>query len=152
MNTHPQIFTSLSDELKNNIITFVDGFGNTKATFDFMAKQPKFCGIITKDIEFKIQDKTKSKYATMLNISGGYYLGSEYQNIILMVKIYKISVKYNIFGKKREYILMIMDNPYFDPYSDNYALRGRYKLSIYNICRHGVYVKYLEKIDMYISL
>lgn len=151
MDTDPQIFTSLSDELKNNIITFVDGFGNTKATFDFIVARPKFCGIITKDIEFKLEDKTKSKYASMLDISGEYYIGTEYNNN-LMAKIYKISVQHNMFGKKREYILMIMDNPFYDPDSDNYALRGRYKLTIYNICHQGVYIKYLKEIDTYTSL
>lgn len=152
MDTHPEIHTSLTDELKNSIITFVDGFGHTKATFDFIVKQPKFYGIITKDVEFKIQDKTKSKYASMLDVSGEYYVGTEYENITLMAKIYKIHVQHNIFGKKREYILMIMDNPYYDPDSENYAMRGRYKLTIYNICYQGVYVKYLEKTDTFTSL
>ena len=115
MDINPQIYTTLSNELKNNIITFVDGFGYTKATFDFVIKQPKFSGVITKDIEFKLEDKTKSKYAEMLNISNEYYIGTEYENKSLMAKIYKIIVQHNIFGKKREYILMIMDNPYFDP-------------------------------------
>jgi len=147
MDTDPQIYTTLYDELNNNIITFVDGFGYTKGTFDFVIKQPKFCGVITKDIEFKLEDKTRSKYAKMLNIYDEYYIGTEYENKNLMAKIYKITIQHNIFSKKKGYILMIMDNPYFDPDSYNYAFRGRYKLTIYNICYQGIYVKYLQKLD-----
>lgn len=158
MDTNPEIYTTLSEELNNNIITFVDGFGKTIATCDFIKKVPSISAFFTKDKEVKlIKKSSKSKYSSLLNISGDYYVGNElYINskkseITLMANHYKIIVPINIFTK-REYIIMIMDNPNFDPDSDNYALRGRYKLIIYDIYQQGVYVKYLIKKEEYTSL
>ena len=153
MDTNPVIYTTLSEELANNIVTFVDGFGKTMATIDFVKKYPSIYGSFTKNKKIKLIKKcSKSKYTSLLNICGDYYEGTEFTtNYKLMAKFYKIIVPINICTKK-EYIIMIIDNPYFDEDSDNYATRGRYKLILYDIFHKGMYIKYLIKKEEYTSL
>lgn len=146
---------TLSDELTDIIITFVDGFGETIGTFDFFEDKPYFHGNITNDTEVKLINKsTTSKYNKMLNIYNNYYYGEynneQYDNI--MCKIFKITFKHHIFSEKNEYILLIIDNPYYNSESEDISKKGKYKLIIYNICRSGVYYKYLTDIGIYTSL
>jgi hypothetical protein len=138
-------YTTLSEELHNNIITFVDGFGETVATFDFVEKKPYIVGNITNDKETKLIIKTKkSKYNKMLNIHNDYYYGDYNQNNKnIMGKFFKIIVPTDIFGAKNEYILLIIDNPYYNNESEDIAYKGRYKLIIYKICNQGIYIKSL---------
>lgn len=145
---------TLSEELDNNIITFVDGFGEIIGTFDFIEKKPYYFGKLTNDIEIKLINKsTKSKYNKMLNMNQDYYYGDfnneQYNNI--MGKFFKITVQHHIFGEKYDYILLIIDNPYYNPESKNIALRGKYKLIIYSIHHQCVYFKYLNQIGIYTS-
>ena len=144
-------YLSLSEELNNNIITFVDGFGEIIGTFDFIEKKPYYFGKITNDIEIRLINKsTKSKYNKMLNMNQDYYYGEfnneQYNNI--MGKFFKISVQHHIFGEKYDYILLIIDNPYYNSESENIGLRGKYKLLIYSINQQGVYFKYLHNIGI----
>jgi len=107
MNT----YITLSDELKNNIITFVDGFGKTFGIFDFIEKKSYFYGDLTHDIEVRLIKKSKkSKYNKMLNINNNYYYGdlNQTQRNNIMGKFFKISIQHHNFGKKYEYILLIL--------------------------------------------
>ncbi len=146
--------STLSDELKNNIITFIDGFGETVGTFDFLEKRPYFFGDITHDMEVQLINKSaKSKYNKMLHLDGKYYYGdfnTNQQNNI-MGKFYKICVQHHIFSEKYEYILLIIDNPFYNSESDDINKKGKYKLIIYSICHSGVYFKYLNNIGVYTS-
>lgn len=147
-------YLSLSEELSNNIIIFVDGFGEIIGTFDFIEKKPYYFGKVTNDIEIKLINKsTKSKYNKMLNMYKDYYYGEfnneQYNNI--MGKFFKIIVQNHIFVQKYEYILLIIDNPYYDSKSENFSLRGKYKLIIYSIRRKSIYIKYLKQIGIYTS-
>jgi len=148
-------YNTLSDELNNNIITFVDGFGETVGTFDFIEKKPYFHGNLTHDTEISLINKsTKSKYNKMLNINKNYYYGDlnhEKRNNI-MSKIFKISIQHHIFGEKYDYILLIIDNPFYEFDSEDINKRGKYKLLIYSIHHQGVYFKYLNNIGIYTSL
>jgi hypothetical protein len=153
-DTDNSTFTTLSDELKNNIIEFVDGFGTVRGTFDFVDKNPYFYGNLTQDMEVKLINKSnKSKYNRMLNIIKDYYFGD--YNVCnrnnIMGKLYKISLQNHLFGEKYNHILLIIDNPFYDPESDNISMSGRYKLVIYSICHSGVYFKYLREISSYTS-
>lgn len=147
---------TLSDELRNNIIIFVDTNGETKGTFDFIEKHPYFYGDITKDIEIKLIKKThKSKYYKMLNIDDDDYYYGEYnseQKNNIMCKMFKIIIQNNIFGGKYNYLLLIIDNPNYDIKSTDITKRGKYKLIIYNIFQHGIYFKYLHEISSYTTL
>jgi hypothetical protein len=144
----------LSDELHNNIITFVDGFGETVGTFDFFEKRPYYFGNITHDIEVRLIKKSnKSKYNKMLDLDDNYYYGDYniYQLNNIMGKIYKISVQHHIFGEKYDYILLIIDNPYYEMNSEDINKKGKYKLLIYSIHHHGIYFKYINNIGVYTS-
>lgn len=146
--------STLYDELKNNIITFVDEFGETVGTFDFLEKRPYFFGDITYDKEVRLINKSvKSKYNKMLYLDGNYYYGdfNTNQQHNIMGKFYKICVQHHIFGNKNEYILLIIDNPYYDSKSYEINKKGKYKLIIYSICHSGVYFKYLNNIGVYTS-
>jgi hypothetical protein len=148
-------YQTLSDELRNNIIIFVDKSGETKGTFDFIEKRPYFYGDITKDIEIKlIKKQRKSKYYKMLDIDDDYYYGThnvEQKNNI-MCKMFKIIIQNNIFGGKYNYLLLIIDNPNHDITSTDITKRGKYKLIIYNIFYNGIYLKYLHEVSSYTSL
>jgi hypothetical protein len=148
------ICQTLLDELKNNIINFVDGFGNIKATFDFCEGKPYFYGNITDDKEASLIKKGKnSKYNNMINIQNDYYHGDYNPNKLdnIMGLIYKITITKSTFGEKYNYILLIIDNPYYDPNSSNISIKGKYKLIIYSIHQYGVYFKYLSEVENYIS-
>ena len=146
---------TLFNELQNNIIIFVDKDGETCGTFDFIEKHSYFYGDITKDTEIKLIKKTKkSKYYKMLDINNDYYYGeynSEQKNNI-MCQMFKIVIQNNIFGAKYNYILLIIDNPDYNPESEDITKRGKYKLIIYNTSCHGVYFKYLTEIASYTSI
>jgi hypothetical protein len=145
---------TLLDELQNNIINFVDGFGDIKATFDFCDKKPYFYGNITNDKETPLIKKgKKSKYNNMVNIQKNYYNGyynpEKFNNI--MGLIYKITNSKSLFEGKYDYILLIIDNPYYDHESSDISTKGKYKLIIYSIHHNGVYFKYLSEIQNYTS-
>jgi hypothetical protein len=147
---------TLFNELQNNIIIFVDKDGETCGTFDFIEKHPYFYGDITKDTEIKLIKKTKrSKYYKILDINNDDYYYGEYnseQKNNIMCKMFKIVIQNNIFGAKYNYILLIIDNPDYNPESENITQRGKYKLIIYNTYYHGVYFKYLSEIASYTSI
>lgn len=148
-------FQTLSDELKNNIIIFVDKDGETCGTFDFVEKLPYFYGNITNDTEIKLIKKTKkSKYYKMLDIDDDYYYGNHNvkQKNNIMCQMFKIVIQNNIFGAKYNYILLIIDNPDYNPESEDITQRGKYKLIIYNASCYGIYFKYLSEIASYTSI
>jgi hypothetical protein len=147
-------YQTLSDELRNNIINFIDESGEIRATFDFCDSKPYFYGDITNDKEVTMINKTKkSKYNNMVNIQDEYYYGEynpdKLENIMGLV--FKISVQHHIFGEKYNYILLIIDNPFYEMNSEDINKKGKYKLIIYNICYQGVYYKYLNNNYVYIS-
>jgi hypothetical protein len=145
---------TIRDELENNIINFVDGFGDIKATFDFCEKRPYFYGNLTNDKEISLIKKgKKSKYNDMIDIQNDYYHGDYNPNKLnnIMGLIYKITITKSTFGEKYNYILLIIDNPYYDPNSENISLKGKYKLIIYSINQYGIYLKYLSEMESYTS-
>lgn len=89
----------------------------------------------------------------MLHLDGNYYYGdfNINQQNNNMSKFYKICVQHHIFGNKNEYILLIIDNPYYDSKSYEINKKGKYKLIIYSIHQQGVYFKYLNQIGIYTS-
>ena len=130
------VYKTLSDEICDTIINFVDGFGEIRATLDFCDNKPYFYGDITYDKEVSLINKTKkSKYNNMVNIENEYYFGEynpdKFNNIMGLV--FKISVKKNIFGEKHDYILLLIDNPYYNQESSDISTKGKYKLIIYSI-------------------
>ena len=66
--------------------------------------------------------------------------------------MFKISIQHHIFSEKNDYILLIIDNPYYDSESEDISKKGKYKLIIYSIHKSGVYLKYLNNIGIYTSL
>jgi len=145
---------TLFNELNNNIILFVNDFGETIGIFDFIEKKPYFFGTLTNDLEISlIKKSTKSKYNKMLNMNKDYYYGdfNHEQHTNIMGKIYKISIKHHMFGNKYDYILLIIDNPYYEFNSTDINKKGKYKLLIYSIHYQGVYFKYLNNIGIYTS-
>jgi hypothetical protein len=147
-------YQTLSDELRDNIINFIDESGEIRATFDFCDSKPYFYGDITNDKEVKMINKTKkSKYNNMVNIQDEYYFGEynpdKLENIMGLV--FKISVQHHIFSEKYNYILLIIDNPLYNSESEDINKKGKYKLIIYNISCQGVYYKYLSNNCVYTS-
>jgi hypothetical protein len=150
----------LSNEFTDNIINFVDDTGEIKATFDFCESKPYFYGDITEDTEVSlIIKKKKSKYFNMLAIKNYCYFGEHNPNKMKNIHgiIYKINIPANMFGSryidgKYSLILLIFNNPDYDPKSNEIKIKGKYKLIIYNIYHNGVYFKYLNEIRNYTSL
>ena len=127
------MINTIVDDLKNNIINFIDKNGNIKATFDFFEKKPYFYGEITNDKEIKIVKKSKkSKYNDMID-----YVFSDDEYVL-----YKITFRSSYLKNKYNYILVIYKN-----HSEDSA----YTLIIYNIYHRGVYIKYLIEHSVYTS-
>ena len=147
--TDNQCNITLREELQNQYINFIDGFGNTQYMFDFVNNT--LCGELTNWKEIRIKENIRYKQTS--DISGNYYIGSYNENNYknMMAIIFKISVKKHIFSPKQRYIFMIIDNPYYKNISITDIEKSKYKLIIFNLCQQGVYVNYLTENSIYSS-
>ncbi len=145
-------YYTLADELISRNIEFVDGFGN----ITFMYKHKEIysgVGDITNWIEFKMKKLDRNnKYYKLSDISDGYFIGDMgdglYKN--MMAEVFKLTYSYGFMNSlSKDYIIIIVDNPLYDD-ETNYD-KGRYKLLIYSVVRHGAYKIDLKFVDIFTS-
>jgi hypothetical protein len=145
---------TLSDELMNSNIDFIDGFGDTMFTYNHKNNYTGIGEISDwKEIKLKKLDKN-NKYYKISNVNNGFFIGNIEEGIYknMMAELFTISIKSGFLNRsKKKYLLMIIDNPLFNEDSNNKINRRRYKLIIFSIIRIGIYRIQLELYDILTS-
>lgn len=143
---------SLSDELIGRNIDFIDENGNI--VFQYHHKNI-YTGVgeITEWKETKLKKLDKNnKYYKISNACNGFFTGDIEDGIYknMMVEVFKLNVYSGFLNSiKKDYILMIIDNPNYTDDSD--YIESRYKLIIFSIIRIGAYRIELELYDIFTS-
>jgi hypothetical protein len=140
---------SLSDELLGRNIEFVDKNGNIIFIYNHIDIYSGI-GEITdwKETKLKKLDKN-NKYYRLSGVNNGYFTGDIENGIYknMMVEVFKVNIYSGFLNSiKKDYILMIIDNPDYD--DDTFYNNGRYKLLIFSIFRVGAYRIQLELNDI----
>ncbi len=147
-------YYTLSDELIDRNIDFMDGFGEIVFTYNHN-KVASGAGEITNWQEIEINKINKNnKYYKLANIENNFYKGNFADGLYydMMAELFTITIKHGFLNTlKKKYILMIIDNPLFDEESDNQINKGRYKLLIFTIVRYSTYYIALKFNDIFTS-
>ena len=147
-------YYTLSDELINRNIDFMDGFGEIVFTYNNNITTTG-AGDITNWEEIKIKKINKNnKYYKVADIENGIYKGNFADGLYydMMAELFMIKIKHGFMKTlTKKYILMIIDNPLYDEESVNQINKGRYKLLIFTIVRYSTYHMRLNFNDIFTS-
>jgi hypothetical protein len=133
---------TLYDELENRNIDFIDGFGTILFNYNNYSKNIYGYGSITNWNKIKIKKiKKNNKYYKLCDIENDYYIGDFADGMFtnMMVEIYKLSIPIGLYNKKK-YILMILDNPNYNEYSNETISKGKYKILFFDIIKYNKYI------------
>lgn len=147
-------FYTLSNELINRNIDFMDGFGEIVFTYNH-DKCITGAGDITNWEEIKMNKINRNnKYYRLADLENGFYKGDFADGLYydMMAELFMIKIKHGFLKTlKKKYILMIIDNPLFNEESNNQINKGRYKLIIFTIVRYSTYRYELRFNDIFTS-
>jgi hypothetical protein len=145
-------YFTLSDELIFRNIEFIDENGNIVFVYNH---KENYSGIgeITdwKQTKLKKLDKN-NKYYKISDIKNGFFIGDIEDGIYkdMMVEVFKLNVYSGFLNSiKKDYIVMIIDNPEYD--EDSFYNKSRYKMIIFSIIRFGAYRIELQLHDIFTS-
>ena len=141
---------SLSNELLNTSIQFLDDNQKVSFLYNHDNTYNIACNLTNwKETKIKKIDKY-SKYYKLIESNNYYYNNDD--NKYMIIELFKIKMHYGFLNSyKKEYIIMIINNPLYDENSIDNINKGKYKLLLFSIIRYGAYNIFLKFIDIFTS-